>query len=197
MEEVVRKKGLWIGLAVIGVIFWCVILCVVVPLLTLLPRQTVTYVPAPYVQPPAAEEGAAPQVYQGPIAGTRGWGPLGIVGAGLRLMFRLLFLGLLLMLGLRLLRRIVWGPRHWCSPCWGRYYHGGPRPESAAGPPAGNQGETGWGPPPWAHRGWHHHRRHWGPPPWWAPAPGQAGTRPAEAEPAEAEPGDEYSGPQE
>jgi hypothetical protein len=189
MDEVLRRKGLWIGLGVTGLIFLCVMTCVLGAFLTVMPRQTLTYAPVPYVAPQAGEEGAAPQIYQGPMVSRHsGLGPLGIVGFGFRLLLKLLFFGLLLMLGLRLMRHLMWGPRHWCASYWGPHYQGKPPRRTAEG----GEGEAGWGPPPWVHRAWRHHRHHWGPPSWWGPDQGQAGD-----EPAANEPGDEYTGPQE
>jgi hypothetical protein len=199
MDEVVRRKGVWIGLAVTGTILLCVMACALGALVSLMPRQAVTYAPVPYVVPDAGKEGAAPQVYQAPVITSHAAvGPLGIVGFGFRLLLKLLFFGLLLMLGLRLMRHLLWGPRHWCAPYWGPYYHGGP----PRGAQEGDEAETGWGPPPWVHRAWRHHRRHWGPPPWWGPGQAQAGDKPAAdspaaGSPAAGSPGDEYTGPQE
>lgn len=189
MDKVLRRKGLWIGLGVMGLIFLCVTLCALGPLLMLLPGQAVRYAPAPYVQPPSAQE-EAPQIYQGPVTGRYvPAGPLGIVGHAFRLLFKLLFFGLLLVLGLRLIRRVCWGPRHWYAPYWGPYYGGRPPNTPTPGAPEGDEGHTGWGPPPpWARRTWHHHRHHWGPPPPWTGRQEQAGDEPAP---------DAYTGPQE
>ncbi|MBN1659919.1 MAG: hypothetical protein JXA93_16065 [Anaerolineae bacterium] len=199
MDEVLRRKRLWIGLGIIGMIFLCVMTCALGALLTLMPWHSVANAPAPYVAPQADEGGAAPQVYQGPMVGRHsGFGPLGIVGLGFRLLLKLLFFGLLLVLGLRLMRHLLGGPRHWCAPYWGPYYQGRP----PKGAPEGGERETGWGPPPWVHKAWQHHRPHWGPPPWWGPGQEQAGGKPAADVPAADVPaadvpGDEYTGPQE
>ena len=76
-------------------------------------------------------------------------------------LFKALLFGLFLFLVIGLIRRILWGPRHW------HYRHCGP--PHPGRPPKGQEGEqtaSDWG--PWA---WHRHHKHWGPPPWWGPDP--------------------------
>jgi hypothetical protein len=178
MDERFRGKGLWIGLGAMAVVFLCIMLCGMGAMFAV-PRSQV------YVQPPPAGEGAAAQAppayygYGAPDIGRHGvGGPLGFLFGAIGALFRLAFLGLLLLLGLGLVKRIFWAHR-----CWG--------PPPGWKPP---QGEEGGGTPyaargPW---GWHRHHRYWGPPPWWA-APSQpeaaADERAAERDD---EPGEQY-----
>ena len=172
MDERFQGKGLWIGLGALAIIFLCLMLCGMAAMFAG-PRGAV------YVQPqrhsggahtmaPGGEGAVAPPVYHG-------YGPFGFILAGVGFLFKLAFFGLLLLLGLGLVKRILWGPR-----CWG------PAPgwRSPAGPEGeGNAYATPPAVAPWA---WHHHhhRKHWGPPPWWGPPPEAA----EEAD----EPGEEY-----
>jgi hypothetical protein len=182
MDERFRGKGIWIGLGALALLFLCVMLAGFAVMAVFAPRLGPAYVVAPQAQPPAGGEGAAvpvPAYGYAPMGWYAGWGPFGIIGFGIGLVFKLFFFGLVLLLLFRLVRRILWGPRHWGYRYWGPY--GGGKP------PEGKEGE---GAPhaasgPWA---WHHPHRHWGPPPWWGPEP-KAG----EADTAESE----YTGPQE
>jgi hypothetical protein len=159
VDERFRGKGVWIGLGALGIIFLCLMLCGMGAMFAG-PRGAV------YVQPPAGGEGpVAPPVYHG-------YGPFGFILAGVGFLFKLAFFGLLLLLGLGLVKRILWGHR-----CWGPA-PGWKSPESPQG--EGNA-YAAWGPWAW-HR--HHRRKHWGPPPWWGPPP--------EAEEEADEPGEEY-----
>jgi hypothetical protein len=186
MDERFKGKRMWWGLGALAVIFMCVMLCAFGAIATLFTRQTPIYGQVPYVQAPAGEEGTVPPAtYHGPLGlrGRGGFGPLRIIGAGIGLIFKLLLLGLLVVLLLGLVRHLFW-PRRW------RYGHwGSPCPPGV--PPTGEKDadapSAGWGPP------WHHHGRHWGPPPWWRPEAEQPA--PEQDKPDAAEP--DYTGPQE
>lgn len=134
MDERFRSKGPWIAaVAVGGIIFLCVALCLLGALGTMFLRSS-TGVVAP-VQPPAIEEGAAqPQLYYGPWIGARtGMGVLGLLAFGAVLVF-----GLLLLLGIGRFVHMPWR----CSPnAVGGKWRGRPHP---------------WGP-----RGWHAHGQAW------------------------------------
>lgn len=181
MDERFRGKTMWIGLGAVAIVFLCVALCGFGAMATLFLRSGSTYEVVPYVQPPAGEEGAVPPPVQyghGPVGLGRhdGWGPLGILGSGISLIFKLLLLGLLLLLLFGLVKRLLWGRWSWCPPYWHRS-------------PEGKEGESKpQGQGPWA---WHHHRKHWGPPPWWGaePEPAREQDEPDTAD-------DEYTGPQ-
>ncbi|MGD2206601.1 MAG: hypothetical protein PVH17_07470 [Anaerolineae bacterium] len=179
MEKRFRGRGLWIGLAVLGILFLCFAMFGAGAMMFTARSGTV------YMQPPAGEEAVAPPAPyygHGPLGRHGGWGPFGIIGFGIGLIFKLLFFGLLLVLLLGLVKRIFLGPRHWgWAPHWGR-------------PPKGKEGEDkpheAWGP-----RAWHRHFAHWGPPgssACWGP---EAKVSAEEGESDDAE--SEYSGPQE
>jgi hypothetical protein len=159
MDERFRGRGLWIGLGALAILLLCLLMCGMGAMLAG-PRGTV------YVQPPAGGEGAvvAP-VYHG-------YGPFGFILAGVGFLFKLAFFGLLLLLGLGLVKRILWGHRCWAPPPGWK----GPEGEEGKG-----SVYTAWGPWAWHHR---YHRRHCGPPPWWGP--------PAEPAEEDDEPGEEY-----
>jgi hypothetical protein len=185
MDEKFRGKGMWIGLGAVAIVFLCLMLIGFAAVAAFAPHLGPIYGVAPQVQPPAGSEGGAvPAPYYGyaPLRGGAGFGLFGILGFGIGLIFKLLFFGLLLLLFFRLIRHLLWGPRHWgyrhWGPCWG------------AKPPEGKEGQgpSGATPGPWA---WPHHR-HWGPPPWWAP---ESGPAPETGKPDTAE--SEYTGPQE
>jgi hypothetical protein len=177
MDEHFRRKGLWVGLGALAIVFLCVMMCGFGSLL-MASRGPV------YVQPPAAEEGAAPPppAYYGHgpygMGHTGVHGPLGFFARFIGGLFRLAFLGLLLLLGLGLIKRIFWGHRCWGPP------HGWKPPEGSH--EAGDT-KAAWG--PW---GWHRHK-HWGsPPPWWTQSEAKG------HEEDESDSGDPvYSGPQE
>jgi hypothetical protein len=162
MDERFRRKGIWIGLAALALVFLCVMLVGLAAVATL----------APHLGPGSV---AVPEQGNGyvPIRGY--WGPLGFIGWGIGLIFKLLFLGLLLLLVVRLVRHLLWGPRHWGYRGWG--------PPWMGRPPEGKEGEgtpgAGRGPGTW-HRHAGHWPGHWGPPPWWG-APPEEGFGPSEA----------------
>ena len=139
----------WIALGVAAIVFLCVMMCAGGALLTMLMHSSPAY--PPQVQAPAGEDGAAPPAsyYDGPLGRGRhgGWGPLGIIGAGIGLLFKLLFFGLILLLVFGLVKRLFWGHRH-----WGPHYRGKP-PE---GKEWTDKPHGWWG--PWA---WHCHGKPW------------------------------------
>jgi hypothetical protein len=156
VDERFRGKGIWVGLGALAIVFLCVMMCGMVASLAG-PRSAV------YVQPPVAEQSGAvppPAIYgygPGGISRTGAVGPFGFVLGAIGALFKLAFLGLLLLLGLGLVRRVFWGHHCWGPPP-------GWRPPMP--PQGGNAASAPWG--PW---GWHRHRRTWGPPPWWGPEP--------------------------
>jgi hypothetical protein len=155
MDERFRGKGIWVGLGALAIVFLCLTLCGLVSMLVV-PRGMV------YAPPPSGQEGAAPPPTTygyGPVGMGHygGGGPLAFLFYGIGAIFRLAFLGLLLLLLLGLVKRVLWGHRHWgqayrCRPAEGEEGEGKPYP--------------GWG--PWA---WHHHGKRGGPPHWWGPPP--------------------------
>ena len=172
MDERFRGKRVWIGLGALVLIGLCLMLCFGAMAFTM---RGPVYGAVPYVQPPAgAEGGAAPPLYYVPTPfgwGLHGgFGPFGLLFLGVGMIFKLLFLGLILFLLIGLVKRFCYGgPHPWGPPFWGK-------------PPEGEEGEnkprTGWG--PWA---WHCHSKHWGPPPSGAaPEPGGAEGEPDVAE---------------
>jgi hypothetical protein len=176
MDERFRGNRLWIGLGALAIIFLCVALCGFGAMASMFMRSDIGYAPAPYVQPPAGEEGVVPPptYYQdhSPLGMGRygNTGLFGFVSGAIGLLFRLVFFGLLLLLLLGLVKRLFWGPRHhWACypgrPPKGKEWKGRPHP--------------GWG--PWA---WHGHGAPW-------EAEDEVGTQEGEPDP------DEYSGPQE
>ena len=141
MDERFRGKGIWVAAGGLAIIFLCLMLCGLGAMGTMFMRQGVQAVPQ--IQAPAGEEGAVPPpVYYGP-GYHAGVGPFGFIGAGISLLFKLLFFGLLLVLFIGLIRRVFWGPRYWHHAHWGK-------------PPQGKEWKgkpyPGWG--PWAHH-WH------------------------------------------
>ena len=189
MDEKFRRNKHWFGLGALLIIFLCVALCGLGAMATMFTRSAPGYGAVPYVQPPAAEEGAAPPATyygHGPLGHHGGGGLFGIIGAGIGLIFKLAFFGLLLLLLLGVVKRIFWGHH------FGRYAHWGP-PSPPGKPWPGKKGEgesrdyAQWGP-----HAWHRHFKHWGPPPWWGP---EAEAARQEDEPDTAE--SEYTGPQE
>jgi hypothetical protein len=178
MDERFRDKRHWIGLGALVIVFLCVALCALGAMGTV--GMSMMRSETAYVQPPAGEEGAVPPpTYHGhgPLGRFGGTGPFHVLGFGIKLIFGLLFFGLLALLLIGLVKRLFWGHRWGWAPYGGR-------------PPKGKKGEgksDAWG--PW---GWHHHRKHWGPPPWWAAEPEASGE---EGEPDAEDP--EYAGPQE
>jgi hypothetical protein len=171
MDEQFRKSKLWVGLAAAAILFLCVALCGLGAMVTMGARSSTVY-----LQPPAGQEGAAPpQVYHsnpGPwgLGGSAGTGLLGFIFGAVGFLFRIAFLGLILLLLFGLVRRLFWGPRH-------GWAHFGPRPP--CGPKGWDKSHPWHG--PWA---WH----------------GQGPTRETGDEPGETtEPDTEtgYHGPQE
>jgi len=132
-----------------------------------------------YGQPPAAGEGAVqPQA-------TCDFCPLAFLFSGVKALFKVAFLGLLLLMLFGLGRRLFWGPYHWapyyCAPA--------PAGKGPEGQPAGT--------PPHGHvrRHWHHF---WGgPPPWCGPTPEHSAGEEAPGAPDAGEATAGYSGPQE
>jgi hypothetical protein len=136
MDERFGRKRLWIGLGALGLVFLCLVACGLLTLVGLVPRPAVL-VPQPGTalgQPQGSEDGAVPpaQVYDygRPAVGWfPGGGLLGLLAYGISLLFKLAFWGLLLMLLLGLVRRLFWGPRHWCRPGahehWKQHPHAG------------------------------------------------------------------------
>jgi hypothetical protein len=177
MDERFRGKGLWFGLGAVALIFLCLLLIAGAFIAVLAPARMAPV----YVQPPAAGEGALQ-----PSAAYYGPGPLGGLFFGVKMLFGLAFLGVLLLVFLGVVRRLFWGHYHWgphyCAPV--------PPGQGWEGPPgAGSQPQADW------RRHWHHR---WGPPPWWGPAPERAageGEAPGAPESGEGAPG--YRGPQE
>ncbi|MFN2291299.1 MAG: hypothetical protein ACK2UC_08940 [Anaerolineae bacterium] len=171
MDERFGRKGLWIGLGVLGLVFLCLMACGLLTVVGLVPRPAVL-VPQPGAaleQPQGSEDGAVPPAqaydYGRPAAGWHsGGGFLGLLAYGISFLFKVAFWGLLLMLLLGLVRRMFWGPRHWCRP--GSHEHWKDHPHAA------------W-------RAWHPHGRH----------PGAKPDTAAEEEDPGA-PNAEYAGPQ-
>ena len=144
MDERFRGKRIWVIAAIVGIVFLCLMLCGLGAMVTTFTRSEVVY-----MQPPVDEGGAVPpQVYQGPLGMGRyvGHGPFGLLASGVGLLFKMVFLGLLLLLLFGLAKRLIWGPRHWHPRHWGPRYADMPLKGKAwKGPP------HAWG--PWA---WHH-----------------------------------------
>lgn len=191
MDRYLGKKGMWFALGILALVFLCILACGAAAAI-FAPRAGGVWVQAPSGVP-SGEAGAAPPVvvYHGHGA----WGPLGILGAGLGLLFKLAFFGLLLILLLRLARRLFWGGWHTCAPPWHGPWPGAPGSEGEA-----PEGGAGRGPAPWQRKAWRHHRHHhpWGPPPWWGTQP-QPGPGPEGEAGEEAPEGPEgtYTGPME
>lgn len=170
MDERFRGKGIWVGLGVLAIIFLCIMMCGLGAMFAG-PRSAV------YVQPPVAEEGVAapppPAAYGYGPAGVGHYGtvgPFGFVFGAVGALFKLAFFGLLLLLGLGLVKRLFFGRR-----CWG--------PPYGWKPPEGKEAE---GKPyaSWEPRSWHRRHRHWPPPPWWE--------APSGPEAEDDEPGEQY-----
>lgn len=140
MDERFRGRGIWVAAGGLAIIFLCLMLCAMGAMATMFLRQGPAYGVVPQIQAPAGEDGGvAPPITYGPVVGRpAGYGPFGLIGAGIGLLFRLAFFGLLLLLLLGLVRRLFWGPRHW------HHRHPGKPPKGKPYP--------GWG--PWA---WHCH----------------------------------------
>jgi hypothetical protein len=187
---------MWFVLGVLALVFLCILACGAAAAV-FAPRSGGVWVQAPS----GAADGQAGAVPPATAYHTYGaWGPLGIVGAGLGLLFKLFLFGLLALLLLGLVRRVLWGHRRMCPPYWYGAWRtapqGGPQGEGEA-PDAG----AGWGPPPWKRHAWRYHHHHpWGPPPWWGPQPPQPPEQAPERGTGEGEPGapdGEYTGPME
>ncbi|MEJ2208806.1 MAG: hypothetical protein P8129_07200 [Anaerolineae bacterium] len=197
MDKQFGRKGMWFALGVLALVFLCLLAC---------GAAAAVFAPrggGVWVQPPASEAGAVqpPMVYYA----HGGWGPLGLLGAGIGLLFKLAFWGLLAMLFLGLLRRLFWGRRHACPPPWYGAWQGAPQGASggegeapAAGPCWGPSPGVGCGPSPWRHHAWRHHRHHrWGPPPGWGPQPPEQAAEGGAGEDEPQAPDSEYTGPME
>ena len=136
MEPRFGRKRLWIGLGALGLVFLCLVACGLLTLVGLVPRPTALG-PQPgtaFEQPQGSEDGAVPPAqaygYGRPAVGWfPGGGLLGLMAYGISFLFKLAFWGLLLMLLLGLVRRLFWGPRHWCRPGshehWKEHPHAG------------------------------------------------------------------------
>lgn len=136
MEERLGRKRLWMGLGVLGLVFLCLTACGLLTLVGLVPRPAVL-VPGPGAalgQAQGGDGGAVPPAqayeYGRPAAGWfPGGGLLGLLAYGISLLFKVAFWGLLLMLLLGVVRRLFWGPRHWCRPGghehWKEHPHAG------------------------------------------------------------------------
>jgi hypothetical protein len=146
MDERFRRKGLWLGLGAVAIIFMCLMLCGLGTMAMFTTRSGPVYVP-----PAPGEEGAAPpQVYQGHaprgMGHHGGGGILGFVFRGIGLVFMLVFSGLLLLLLFGLIKRVFWGHRHWGPP-----HRCGPKGKEWKGRPHAARG-------PWP---WHYHGAPW------------------------------------
>jgi hypothetical protein len=144
MDERFRGRGIWVIAGIVGIVFVCLTLCGLGAMVTTFTRSE-----AVYIQPPVDEGGAVPpQVYQSPFGMGRsaGHGLFGLLASGIGLLFKMAFLGLLLLLLLGLVKRLLWGPRHWQPRHRGPHYgHQPPKGKTWRGQP------HAWG--PWA---WHH-----------------------------------------
>ena len=188
MDELYKRRGLWIGLAALGFIFLCVMLCVLGAFFSITSRSGVMVGALPQAAPPAGGESVAPPAvqYYSP-------GPVGIHRHGgfhpFSILMKLFFFGLLLLLGIGLLKRIFWGPRRWAH--YHRWAHQGGKPPAGMWP-KDKQGKhpphPAWG--PWA---WHAHGACWGP----EDTSADTGDAPADAGDRSGEDESEYSGPQE
>jgi len=154
MDERFRDKRLWLGLGGLAIIFLCIAMCGLSAMAMFTLRQGPAYAPAPYTQPPAAEDGTAPPpgyYGYGPLGAGRhsGFSPFGFIA-------KLFLAGLFALLLLGLLKRILWGGWY-CGPHgWREFHHWHRRP---GGPVAPEDKEWkggvhgAWG-PPWT---WHGH----------------------------------------
>lgn len=191
MDKRFGRWGMWVALAMVALLFFCVVVgCFGAAAISTL-RPAGAWMP-----PQGGEGGAVPPTVFYPAHG--GWGPLGVLGAGMSLFLKLLLVGLLVLLLFRLVRRLFWGRWHTCSP-----YGYGPWKGVPQGVPGGEAEDpdagTAWGPPPWKRHAWRHHHRAWGPPPWWGSPPEEGGPAPEteSGEPVPDPPDSEYSGPME
>jgi hypothetical protein len=183
MDERFRDKRIWAIAGVVGIIFLCLMLCGMGAMATMFMRSSTGFATVPQIPALPAEGAAAPpQVYHGPGgAGPFGGGGLfGFLTFGIGMLFKLLFLGLILLLVVGLVRRLFWGPRYWGPHRrWARY-HGPHKP--GAGPP-------GHRPP--GGKEWKDKAHAWGPWAWhWCGEPWEEGDEPTgeEGEPDESEP---------
>lgn len=161
MEKRSRRTGLWIGLGALIIIAMCVMLTGLGTLLMLRGHSGPAQGMVPQVQAPATEQGGAvPAPYYSHHSMGRfgGFGPLGFIGFGIRMIFRLVFFGLLLAVFVGLTKCLFWGRRHRWAHCHGKA-------------PEGEDEE--WGPMPWhgLHKNWHRKIAKHGPPPWWGRYP--------------------------
>jgi len=171
MDEQFRRNKLWIGVAAVVILFMCVALCGLGAMASIGARSSTVY-----LLPPTSEEGAAPPpIYNaGPASsglGSRAYtGPFSFIFGAVGFLFKVAFLGLILLLLLGLVRRLFWGPRH-------GWAHVGPRPP--CGPESSHRSHPWHG--PWA---WHAHGQPWKT----EDEPEDVGSDPSETD---------YSGPQE
>ena len=140
MDERLRGKGIWVGLGVLAIVFLCIMMCGMGAMFAG-PRSAV------YVQPPVTGEDVGapppPAFYGSGSAGMGHYGavgPFGFIFVVMGAIFRLAFFGLLLLLGLGLLKRLFFGRR-----CWG--------PPPGWRPPGDKEGAgktyAAWGPRAW------------------------------------------------
>jgi hypothetical protein len=156
MDERFRGKRFWIGAGALAIILLCVMLCGLGAFTMLAMQSGPAHGTVPYVQAPSVEEGSGPpaiQHYSPDPIGRLGYAsPFGFVLGAVGALFKLAFFGLLLLVGLGLVKRLFWGPRHWGYRHWGPHYPGKP--------PEGKEWKAGhrdvWG--PWA---WHCHGGPW------------------------------------
>ncbi len=154
MDERFRGKGIWIVGGILALVFLCLVVCGLGAMVTTALRPGPAYQAVPQVQPPAGQEGVAPPTaHYGPWDAGRhsSVGPFGFLLGGIGLLFKLLFLGLFLLLLIGLIMRLFWGPRYWRHRLWG--------PPHRGKPPTGEEWKgkpQGWG--PWA---WHGHCAPW------------------------------------
>lgn len=190
MDRRFGRRGKWFALGLLALVFLCIVACIgTAAMLALRPAGI-------WMQPPAGEGGVVPRAVYHPAHG---------IWAFLRFGAGLLFLGLFVLLILKLVRRLFWGSWHAVSPYGYGPWWGAPQgaPEGEAG---GSETGAGWRPPAWKRRAWrhHHHAHPWGPPPWWGPRPptgseaeASAGSLAEAGEDQPDGPANEYTGPME
>jgi hypothetical protein len=184
MDSHFGRKGMWFALGVMALAFLCIVACLGAAAI-FAPRGG-----GVWVQAPVGEGGAAPPTAFYPAHG---------IGAFLRLGVGLLFLGLLVLLAMKLVRWFFWRPWHAVSPYGYRPWRCTPQ-GTPQGEAEGSGPDVGWGPPAWRRHAWrhHYHPHPWGPPPWWGPKPEPEPSPEGEAgEVAPDAPASKYTGPME
>jgi hypothetical protein len=152
VDEFYKRKGLWIGLGALAIIFLCVMLCMMGAFFTVSTRSSMIYEAVPQVQAPTGGESVAPPAVQY-------YGPLGVPRHGgfspFSILFRMLFFGLLVLLFIGLIKRIFWRHRHW-APYYRRHHpHWPPAGTAPRGKPGKHPPHPTWGPWAWhAYCGW-------------------------------------------